>query len=588
MSAPNSSQDNQQETPQSRKPKRSLGFIESSEFQPSWLETGPLSPEMLATLQKQAQEQELVESQERGAKPISGGYTQRLAALENMYAEQEGETGANVSSVTEEVADTAQHSETEQADTPRTIPSATESAASDDAIVTQPSVEPEASTEAGPDIPTKPVPEPLAGEPVHRAETESIVFAPGSLPAHGEAVTTLPPEPEPVVTSILSNRDRTEPELSKPYRHPRFDGTARYLLVFGLGLLALALLTYLVNPFQRLALGSATKAQPIATPDVVALSETSGDWCITGEILPAGGAPLPLSDGGQNGDVVNGDGVFSLTYAPEQTGVMSWQVVDCQNPVAAYPEASSWVQIGEAGETATFFFDTHSQEDPLFANVPFVATAVDNTTGFRVVGDFQGWDPQDPAATLARVTPGVYQQVRQIAQPGTYQAFAIAGGLNQGIDAFGRSAEPTPFSFETKARGEYVVFLVDTNRGRATVLYGMPAFMTELAYGPGYRLLSYLLGVLGLALLGWMLARMAILGDEERWLDAGCPQCGQHELIRVSRQSQDRFLHVLGFPTYRYQCRVCTWQGRKLSESGAPVSAKATIAVNELPRQRYR
>ncbi len=402
----------------------------------------------------------------------------------------------------------------------------------------------------------------------------------------------LPSPPEPVVDTILTGAQTTTSastvEATVPHEHPLFDGLARRLLIFGLGFTGLAVLTLLFNPFQRLALGTATQARPVASPDVAAPTTASGAWCLIGEVLGEGQAPLPLSDTGGSGDVVAGDNIFAVEFAPQQTGDLGWQVIDCENEALAFPPAGAWVQSSGPDQPVTFFFDSNRRDDPLFFAIPFVVTALDGSTDFRLVGSFQGWDPDDPSNRLERVGAGVYQQVRQIDRPGRYEAYAISSDLDRAIDAYGRTSDPIPFAFEISEPDDYAVFLVDTNRGRASVLYGMPRFMTAIAYGNWYRAITAILGLIGLTLLGWMLARMAIMGNHSRWLDAGCPQCGQHELIRVSRQSQDRFLHFMGLPMYRYQCRVCTWQGTKLSEGGAPVSPGATITVNDLPRQRYR
>ena len=48
-------------------------------------------------------------------------------------------------------------------------------------------------------------------------------------------------------------------------------------------------------------------------------------------------------------------------------------------------------------------------------------------------------------------------------------------------------------------------------------------------------------------------------------------------LMRISRRSSDRLLHVFGIPAYRYRCRNCTWEGTRLSEAGRSISPGATI-----------
>jgi hypothetical protein len=180
---------------------------------------------------------------------------------------------------------------------------------------------------------------------------------------------------------------------------------------------------------------------------------------------------------------------------------------------------------------------------------------------------------------LKLIGPGVYQQVRRIAQPGTHEAYIAVENSDQAIDAYGRTSQPIPFLFETRRRGDTVVFLVDTNRGRASVLYDMPVLVTQLAYGPGYRLISLGLALVGLLLLAWMLLRLIYMRNDQHWLEAGCPRCQKHELMRIGRQASDRWLNNLGFPAYRYQCRECTWEGIRLSEKGETVSPRATTVT---------
>ena len=140
------------------------------------------------------------------------------------------------------------------------------------------------------------------------------------------------------------------------------------------------------------------------------------------------------------------------------------------------------------------------------------------------------------------------------------------------------SAEPIPFAFDTDSNGEYVVFLVDIDRGRASVIYDMPPLVTRLAFGGGNRPLSLALaGLAGLLLLG-LLLREATLRNRRLWMETGCPRCHEQELMRISRRSSDRLLHLLGIPAYRYRCRNCTWEGTRLSEAGRSISPGATIA----------
>lgn len=47
---------------------------------------------------------------------------------------------------------------------------------------------------------------------------------------------------------------------------------------------------------------------------------------------------------------------------------------------------------------------------------------------------------------------------------------------------------------------------------------------------------------------------------------AGCPECYEHDMVRIRRQRRDRVVAALGFPVRRYACRNCIWMGLRLHE----------------------
>ena len=109
-------------------------------------------------------------------------------------------------------------------------------------------------------------------------------------------------------------------------------------------------------------------------------------------------------------------------------------------------------------------------------------------------------------------------------------------------------------------------------------MYDMPPLITSLAYGKGHLFLSLALAGLALALLLGLLFRFVIMRNKRLRMEAGCPRCGEQELMRIARRSADRFLHLIGIPAYRYRCRNCTWEGTRLSDEGATISPGVTIA----------
>jgi len=370
----------------------------------------------------------------------------------------------------------------------------------------------------------------------------------------------------------------TRRRVRPPRERRRPDRLSVGMFVASLLLLAMAAFIFYVNPFSRLALGAASLARPVSSPAVAEPRTASGDWCLQGGFLDDPAQMPRLLDSGKDGDILADDRVFSLDYAIPTAGVYEWRVADCADATLAYPEGTAWVSTTSADQPVTFVFDSNERADRLFFPIPYVVSAIDDTDNFRVIGSFQGWAPDDTSGQLERINVGLYQQVRKIARTGSYEAYVIAGDNDLAIDAYGRTTTPIPFSFQTDRNGDYVIFLVDTDRGRASVLYDMPPVLTSLAFGNGYRLLSLALAGLATLLLLGLILRLLIMRNSRWRMEAGCPNCGQQELMRIARRPSDRLLHLFGIPAYRYRCRHCTWEGTRLSESGTAVSPGVTIA----------
>jgi predicted RNA-binding Zn-ribbon protein involved in translation (DUF1610 family) len=93
--------------------------------------------------------------------------------------------------------------------------------------------------------------------------------------------------------------------------------------------------------------------------------------------------------------------------------------------------------------------------------------------------------------------------------------------------------------------------------------------------------LLYALGLGLVALVTAVIGRRRILHNASLYVEAGCPQCQEHELFRVNRHRQDRLLASFGFPVRRYVCRNCTWQGTRLAGLDPAVVARMREIVVE-------
>lgn len=605
--------------PGKAKKRKSAGFIETSGFKPNWLETGPLSPDMLPASPQAEDNLLTVDEFEALQASLQRFYTQTAedTPVEALVAPATGDVApaADQDASVAPVAN-AQPAEATAPSPSEQQPSALPVVDVEIATAEPPAIPPPALAEAdawvepllaaapapapalAPFVPLAPTmaddfvvetaeaSQPVAAEPA--VEPTAVAFAPEAPPddattadhdeADYSAVHDWAAEPAGEDQSAVAETApaRRHAQTRRVRRRP--DRLSVGMFLASSLLLAIAAFIYLVNPFSRLALGAASLARPVSSPATAAPRTASGEWCLQADFLDESASAPRLLDSGENGDILDGDRVFSLDYVVPMAGVYEWRVTDCADAALAYPEGAAWVSTSAANQPVTFVFDSNERADRLFFPIPFVVSAVDDTEDFRVIGSFQGWAPNDTSGQLERINVGLYQQVRKIARAGSYEAYVIAGDDDLAIDAYGRTTKPIPFSFQTDRNGDTVIFLVDTDRGRASVLYDMPPVLTSLAFGNGYRLLSLALaGLAGLLLLG-LLIRLLIMRDSRLRMEAGCPNCGQQELMRIARRPSDRLLHFFGIPAYRYRCRHCTWEGTRLSESGTTVSPGVTIA----------
>ncbi len=106
-------------------------------------------------------------------------------------------------------------------------------------------------------------------------------------------------------------------------------------------------------------------------------------------------------------------------------------------------------------------------------------------------------------------------------------------------------------------------FLEHSSLRRLSRLPGLGGVVDWLVNGGG----SWFVGI-GLLMLwvGFLVfKRWRINSNEHQWVDAGCPQCQEREMVRVARERSDRWYGLLSIPAYRYACRNCTWRGLRIA-----------------------
>jgi transposase len=404
-------------------------------------------------------------------------------------------------------------------------------------------------------------------------DADQIIFADAYKPIDYQDPNT-EQEPEQQTADL----DLAEQKIAKPRHSSNVEkqGTRRrkrdkitpVLFLFSLLLLAIAALVYLLDPIPSLALETASVAQPNRLHDLPSPAAIGSDWCISGNFIDDGSLPR-LVDTGMDGDALAGDRIYSLNYNIPQAGSYLWHVANCLEPSIIYPSANiAWFQTELPDQSVTFIFDTNEGTGQVSLSNAFRLSAIDSTEAYRVVGDFQGWDINAPASLMQYINSDLYQNARRIPNPGVYQGYIIEEDEWKAIDVYGRTYDPIPFVFETTRANEIVVFRLDSSRGKATAYYDMPPFLDELAFGTISFYLSQLVAVISVLFLIAAIWRWRIFHNHELWFEFGCPECGQHELMRISRKGTDRFWQMLKIPKFRYQCRNCTWEGVRLRDDG--------------------
>lgn len=350
----------------------------------------------------------------------------------------------------------------------------------------------------------------------------------------------------------------------KRERSPQLRFWREVLLV----LFLIAAVVFLINPFTRLAQAQATIARPQEPLAVTPPQSPESGFCITGDFQEWNGRNTQLFDDGTEGDRTAGDGIYSRTITFAEPGRYLWRVLPCGDWTMAVPEKSAWVFATAPDQPITFTFSPAIPGSNLWPRA-YTFTATD-TLPARVaaVGTFQNnrWDSEDPRTEMEPVGNGQFQLAYRVPLPSTYEAYVSVQGRNEGVGASGRSMEPVPLVFSTEFPAEMVVMQYDGRTDRIAVLYGMSYGLSWLGFGWGARILAAV-AIVGSLILGAQIAYTRVVLRPEWQYRAGCPNCQQHDLQRISRKSNDYLLETIGIPVRRYKCSNCGWEGRRIQHN---------------------
>ncbi|HQE92394.1 MAG TPA: alpha-amylase family glycosyl hydrolase [Anaerolineae bacterium] len=201
----------------------------------------------------------------------------------------------------------------------------------------------------------------------------------------------------------------------------------------------------------------------------------TGNWCLAGGMNDWNNTADSLYDDGTHGDLIGGDGIFSLDYTVTTAGRVEWKVVECNNWGHAFPADNAWVNTGTANQTVKFTFDTNNHvNDAGWKLLPAqnIVNAYDDLpTSLTAVGSFQSWNNADPATAMTAAGQRLYALAYTIPTKGNYSGKFTTTGSWDAWGADGRNKNAQNIDFTTTAPNQTVYFVLDlaTGRGMMTV-----------------------------------------------------------------------------------------------------------------------
>jgi uncharacterized repeat protein (TIGR01451 family) len=233
---------------------------------------------------------------------------------------------------------------------------------------------------------------------------------------------------------------------------------------------------YLFSPLLILLLLAGALMPAGSTPKVAAEAPSAGPpWYVRGD-FNAWGTDL-MYDDGTHGDDVAGDNIHTVVLTITTAGRYEFKVDD-GSWTDSHPPSNAWIETSVADEPVKFTFDTNTYADG-WAPSTLIVNAQDSVATWTAVGDWQGWDPSDPATALIPLGDGMYAYTTTIATAGTHQYKVVRTGLWDAIGPQGgeggRSINTDNLDFDTHVTDQPVLFLADVGTGRIDVRVQPPA-----------------------------------------------------------------------------------------------------------------
>ncbi|MBK8989097.1 MAG: pullulanase-type alpha-1,6-glucosidase [Chloroflexi bacterium] len=243
------------------------------------------------------------------------------------------------------------------------------------------------------------------------------------------------------------------------------------------GLLVLLLLSgmfwLLRAPVQAAEEVSLPEQTTAVTDEVRAPAATN--WCVAGDFQGWNNNSTPIYDDGSNGDLIAGDGVYSLDVILPTAGRQEFKAVECGVWANAFPSDNAWLVTANDSQTVKLTFDTNNYSanaGAVFLPQQNIVNVWGDTlpTSFTAVGPWQGWNNTAVTTTLSDIGSGIYRLAYEFANAGSYEAKIVQTGSwdNQfGTDGRNKNAPTIPFS--TTGANQTVIFLLDVVAGRVSI-----------------------------------------------------------------------------------------------------------------------
>jgi pullulanase-type alpha-1,6-glucosidase len=234
---------------------------------------------------------------------------------------------------------------------------------------------------------------------------------------------------------------------------------------------------WLLRPMAQAAgeTGSSLPEQGAVVAPEGSQAANATNWCVAGSFQGWNNESTPIYDDGSNGDLIAGDGVYSLDFLIPTAGRQEFKAVECGEWGNAFPSDNAWLVTAVDNQIVKLTFDTNDYSAD--AGTPLRPTqnivnvwGDDPPASYTVAGPWQGWSNDAVTTTMSYVGNGIYRLAYEFADAGSYEAKIVETGswANQfGTDGRNKNAPTVPFS--TSSANQTVIFLLDLVAGRMAI-----------------------------------------------------------------------------------------------------------------------